>query len=758
MIGQRLLHYEIIEKLGEGGMGVVYKARDTHLDRFVAIKVLPPERVADPSRKARFVREAKAASSLNHPHIVTIYDIAQDAGADYIVMELLEGETLGRRIAREALTLAETLDIAIQIASGLEAAHSKGIVHRDVKPANLFLTSRGGCKILDFGLAMRMARGSETMTLPEAALTLPGSAVGTIKYMSPEQARGDDVDERTDLFSYGAVLYEIVTRRQAFGGDTAAIVFDAVLNKTPPSPTKLNPECPAGLEHIICKALEKNRGLRYQTADDLLRDLLSLQRTQRAASASPSPPPEGASIVVLPFEDISPTHDNEYFADGLTEEVIADLSHIHDLKVISRTSAMALKGTRKDLRTVAGELKVRYALEGSVRKAGNSLRITAQLIDAATDAHLWAEKYSGTLDDVFDIQERVSRAITDALKIKLTVSEDRQIAKRPITEIHVYDCFLRARSQIWRLTREDILEAIRLLEAGIEIAGRNALLSAGLAFAWWECVDMGVAEADAVATAERYAHEALSLDPETSQAHFVLGLIDMAYHGDQRSCIRRLRRALSFGPNDYDALVMLDAGCCWVGKTAEALKVANRLLELDPLNPFGYWGLAIAHFYTGRFALAADTMLRDPAFASLALPLPRFWTAYFLAYANRAEEALALLDRAEPEAAGNHLVQSARVLKCALRGDRQQLDALMTPHFIAAAKRDFAYSSFVAQSCAILDEKDLALDWLENAVNRGFTNYPFLNDYDPFLARLRGEPRYEQLMRRVKKEWKEFDA
>ena len=240
MIGRAIAHYEIVEKLGEGGMGVVYKARDTHLDRFVAIKVLPPERVADPSRKARFVREAKAASALNHPHIVTIYDIAQDAGADYIVMELLEGETLGRRIARGALTLAETLDIAIQIAGALEAAHGKGIVHRDIKPANLFLTSHGGCKILDFGLATRVARGSETLTLPEAALTLPGSAVGTITYMSPEQARGGDVDERTDLFSYGAVLYEIVTRRQAFGGDTAAIVFDAVLNKTPPSPTKLS--------------------------------------------------------------------------------------------------------------------------------------------------------------------------------------------------------------------------------------------------------------------------------------------------------------------------------------------------------------------------------------------------------------------------------------------------------------------------------------------------------------------------------------
>jgi len=756
MTGQRLLHYEITEKLGEGGMGVVYKARDTRLDRFVAIKVLPPEKVADPQRKARFVQEAKAASALNHPNIVTVHDIVQEAGTDYIVMELLEGETLECRIARGALPLDELLDVAIQIAGALDAAHGKGIVHRDMKPANLFLTARGGCKILDFGLARRVARGSETLTLSRAALTSPGSAVGTIAYMSPEQARGEDVDARTDLFSFGAVLYEMATRRQAFGGDTTAMVFDAVLNRTPASPAKLNAECPAGFERIICKAIEKDRDLRYQTAGDLLRDLVSLQRSQRTASASPSP--ERASIVVLPFEDISPTHDNEYFADGLTEEVIADLSHIHGLKVISRTSAMALKGTRKDLRTIAGELKVRYVLEGSVRKAGNSLRITAQLIDAATDAHLWAEKYSGTLDDVFDIQERVSRAIAEALRIKLSVSEDRQIAKHPIANIHAYDCYLRARAQILTLTRESLFEAIKLLEAGIEIAGRNALLSAGLAYAWWECVDMGVAEADAVVTAERYANEALTLDPETPLAYVVLGLIDMWYRADPKAGIGRLRCALSLDPNDYDALLFLGFFCGPVGKTAEAVKVASRLLELDPLNPFGYWGLATAHFYEGRFGLAADTLLRDPEFTRLALPVPRFWTAYFLTYANRTEEALALLDRAEPEDAGNHLVQSARVLRCALRRDRQRLDTLMTPHFVEAAKRDVIMSSFVAQFCAMLGEKDLALEWLENAVNRGFTNYPFLNDHDPFLARLRGEARYAELMRRAKKEWEEFDA
>jgi serine/threonine protein kinase len=257
MIGQRLMHYEVVEKLGEGGMGVVYKARDTHLDRFVAIKVLPPDKVADPPRKLRFVREAKAASSLNHPNIVTIYDIAQIAGADYIVMELLEGQTLGQRITRGALPLDELLDVAIQIAGALDAAHGKGILHRDLKPANLFLTSHGGCKILDFGLATRMARGSETLTLPEVVLTSPGSTVGTIIYMSPEQVRGENLDARTDLFSLGVVLYEMATGKRPFDGATPGVVFDAILNKAPMAPTRLNSALPSELERIINRALEK---------------------------------------------------------------------------------------------------------------------------------------------------------------------------------------------------------------------------------------------------------------------------------------------------------------------------------------------------------------------------------------------------------------------------------------------------------------------------------------------------------------------
>ncbi len=458
LIGQTLSHYTIVRKLGAGGMGVVYEAEDTSLGRRVALKFLPEELAQDTQALERFRREARAASALNHPNICTVYAIEQHEGQHFIAMELLEGQTLAQMIGRQPFALEQILSLAIQISDALESAHAKGIVHRDIKPANIFANMRGQVKVLDFGLAKmeglrRAAAGSPAASQIETgdrreALTVPGVAVGTVLYMSPEQARGQLADARTDLFSLGAVLYQMATRVPPFQGDTSAVIYEAILNRTPPPITQVNPTMPPEFARIVDKALEKDRGLRYQTATDLKTDLARLKRDvdsggKKAADSSGARGPGEARqaqkpVAVLYFENLSGVKEDEYFRDGITEDIITELSKIRGLNIFSRPTVLAYRDKTVTPAQIGQQLKAAYVLAGSLRRSGNRLRINAQLVDTQTDFPLWSERYDREMKDIFEVQDEIARKIAEALRIRLSPQEQAEIAAKPTEDLQAY--------------------------------------------------------------------------------------------------------------------------------------------------------------------------------------------------------------------------------------------------------------------------------------------------------------------------------
>jgi serine/threonine protein kinase len=735
-------HYRLLEKIGEGGMGVVYKAEDMKLKRTVALKFLPPELTRDRQAKARFIQEAQAAAALDHPNICAVFEIGEAENATYIAMPYVKGRSLKERIQAGPLSMEEALDIAGQVAEGLKEAHERGIIHRDIKPANIMLTEKGQAKIMDFGLAKLEAGVDLTKTM---------AVMGTVAYMSPEQARGEEVDHRTDIWSFGATLYEMLTGQKPFGQKHDQALLYSILNDTTEAVSRIRPEIPNYLDRVIQKALEKDRSRRYQDMVELLKDLKSTQVPGLGL------PKAEKSIIVLPFEDISPGKDNEYFCDGMTEEIITDLSHVHDLLVISRSSAMTFKGTKKTISEIAHAVNVRFILEGSVRKAGNNLRITAQLIDAANDAHLWAEKYAGTLDDVFDIQEQVSRSIVSALKLQLIPEEERLITNRPLTNIHAYDAYLKARQDIWRWTKPALERAQLHLENALAIVGENALLFAGLGSVYVTYAHATILmDEETLTKAEQFAGKAARLEPELAQCHSLLASIAMA-RGQMKQSFRHAQRALSINPFDPDALLFFIGTSVPLGKTPFTAASVDRFVKTDPLSALPHACLGNVSWAEGR----VDALLGHARTAYRLDPesqFARWWIVYGLLANHLFEEAKALLDPWSKEVPDNAMPMMNVFLLHALRGDLALALQSVTERWKSQAWQDYWAPFTMAEGYALLGQTAEALRWLEHAIDKGWINYPLLADIDPFLANIRGEPRFQKLMQRVKYEWEHFEV
>jgi serine/threonine protein kinase len=759
--GTSVGRYRIVAALGAGGMGEVYRALDTRLKREVALKILPTDLVVDPDRKRRFLLEAQSAAALSHPRIATVYDADEADGVCYLAMELVAGVPLTERLHHGPMPAGEALAVAVEVGEGLACAHAKGIVHRDLKPANVLIDTDGHARLIDFGVAKLLEPWSGETTTDLA--TLAGRVVGTPAYMAPEQARGMALDARADVFSFGLLVYELLTRRRPFDRGSWSDTVAAVLRDPAPplaaGTAGLATGVLSSLQRLLDHCLAKEMTDRPASMVEVLRELEAIRRLAEGGSPTLSAvPTEQASIVVLPFENLSPDPDNAFFADGLTEELIADLSKIQSLRVISRTSAMHYKGTTKPLPVIAQELSVRHVLEGSVRRAGSNLRITAQLIDAATDAHRWAEKYTGTLDDVFDLQERLSRRIVDALRVSLTPAEDRELAARPIQDIRAYDAWLRATTDAWSFTPGGFDRAFQHLHRALEIVGDNALLHAGLGYFHSLAYDTGIRhDPETLARAEFHATRALELDPDLGQAHLAMAWV-LYKRGGLSAGMRMMRRAAE-KDRSIDALVLLAFGLGEAGRVAESRQLAQELVAADPLNQFAGFARGGAEFWDGRFDEAAMWFRKYLDEVAPGSPLLLWWLAQALAYGGRDVEARDLFNQVAGMEAG--VLSDLSALHClAADGDCDGLrDALRANTVVQeAAKTDEWFPNFIAACLARVGDHDSAIDWLEQATNWGFCNGRFLGEVSPFLTPLRGTPRFEALMQVVREKERAFEA
>ena len=792
MIGQTISHYRIVEQLGAGGMGVVFKAQDSRLERAVALKFLPEKLAQQPRALERFRREARAASALNHPGICTIYDIGEQDGRAFIAMEFIDGETLRNHIHGKALPVAELLELGIQIAEALDAAHSEGIIHRDIKPANIFVTKRGRAKVLDFGLAKLVPKGvaiadddsgGESSSSTSTSTSIAGIISGTPSYMSPEQVRGDALDARTDIFSLGLVLYEMATGRQAFGGGTGGAIIEAVLTRSPVSVRAINPDIPAALEAIIEKALHKDREQRYQHAADLLADLQRLKReidsgrtdqagdsvsllastsgpvssTSHAVSRTTTPQSGSfraprasktiSSLAVLPFENVSRDPENDYLSDGITRSLINNLATVPKLRVMAQSTVFRYKGREIDPQGIGRELNVRAVLTGRMMQSGGSLRIGTELVDVATGSLLWGAQFDRKPGDIFVIQDEISSEISGKLRLQLTHAEKKRLVKRHTEDAEAYRLYLQGRHHWNRWTEEGFYKAIGYFQQAIEKDPSYALAHDGIADCYvllgWNSY---LPPKDAFPKAKVAAMAALEIAPDLGEAHTDLAAVLWLHDWQWAEAQNEFKRSLELNPcyptaNHYYAECLMT-----LGRNAEALARMKKSLELDPLSLIINVAIGWAYYHARQYDEAVAQLLRtvelDPNY-----PMT-FWILGLI-YRETARYDLAISagEKGVNLSGGSPLMRAALAQTFAAAGAPEKAIEI-ADELNELAKQRYVAPHFFAGIYVGLGEHDRAIEYLEKSCAEHCHWLIYLH-IDPSMDDLRTDPRFQDLLRRV---------